>query len=271
MKDVIKDSLTKEHPLEHVDLDREPELPFRTNWLQERENHVAVLNTFWNYVRATESVPKEKASLVLFYAKQVPFVEDISRRVLIGVGHVAKLGQLTEYEYSQSDGKIRSLLWERMVTHSIRLDQAEGFLFPYHKLIQAAQSNPDLDLEQFAVFAPADRFEEFSFATEHVSDDSAIAALGAMRDGLHKAADVLPGLETRRLDAWIDSQLGRLWKRRGPFPGLGSVLCAFGVHLGHFIAQSVYTKVGEHNDPWPALDQMFGDPRAFLLGNWPAI
>ena len=94
-EDVVAELLIKQHPLDNVDLDREPELPFHTNWIQEKENHLEVLNTFWNYVRP-------ESSLVFFYAKQVPFVEDISRRVLIGVGRVTKLGSLTEDEYSGS-------------------------------------------------------------------------------------------------------------------------------------------------------------------------
>ena len=53
------------------------------------------------------------------------------------------------------------------------------------------------------------------YATEHVSDDSAIATLALLRDGLRKAVEVLPDFQTRKLDAWIDGELGRLWKRRG--------------------------------------------------------
>jgi hypothetical protein len=150
MKPEIEEVLKKQHPLEDVDQDREPVLPFKTRWLQEKENHVAVLNTFWNYVRP-------ESSLVFFYAKQVTFVEDVSSRVLVGVGRVTKVGPLTEYEYHGSpDGKTRSMLWERMVTHSIRENQIDGFLLPYNEIIEAAKTNPDIDPEDFAVFAPAE-------------------------------------------------------------------------------------------------------------------
>ena len=54
------------------------------------------------------------------------------------------------------------MLWERMVTHSIRETCDDGFLFPYDKLLSAAKENPDLNLEDFTVYAPSDRFEEFS-------------------------------------------------------------------------------------------------------------
>ncbi len=258
MQKEVQETLKKQHPLDAFDLSREPELAFKTNWIQDKENHLCVLNTFWNYVRDEES-------LVFFYAKQVPFVEETTRRILIGVGRVKKVGALTEYEYQGSpDGKIRSMLWERMVVHSIRENAIDGFLLPYEQLMRAAEENPDLDLTECAVFAPAERFEEFSYATEHVTDDSAIAALAALRDGLRKAASILPDFDPRKLEAWIDRETGRLWQKRGPFPGLGAILCAFGVHLGHFAAHAIQTKTGVNGDPWPLVDQMFRKPAEVL-------
>src|SRR6266496_4717152 len=240
MKPEIEEVLKAQHPLDGVEESREPELPFKTRWLQDKDNHVEVLNTFWNYVRP-------ETSLVFFYAKQVPFVEDITRRVLVGVGRVTKVGKPSEYEYNGSaEGKIRSMLWECMVTHSIRNDHADGFLLPYNELVAAAKENPELNPEEFVIYAPSDRFEGFSFATEHVSDDTAIAALAAIRDGLRKFAEALPNFSSRKLDAWVDAEMGRLWRQRGPFAGLGGVLCAFGVHLGHFAAHAVQTKTGDN-------------------------
>ncbi len=82
-------------PLQEVDLAYEPSkqlLGFDTDWIQDHRNHHALLDSFWNHVRPEES-------LVFFYAKQVPLVEDTGRRVIVGVGRVKSLGGLTEYEY----------------------------------------------------------------------------------------------------------------------------------------------------------------------------
>lgn len=258
MRSELEETLMKQHPLEGVDLSREPKLPFNTNWIQDKQNHESALGTFWSYVRKRES-------LVFFYAKQVPFVEDDTRRVLIGAGVVEELGDLCEYSYEGSpEGKIRSLMWERMVKHSIRTDGLNGFLLPYQELMAAGEANPNLDLSEHAVFAPNERFEEFSFGTEHVSNDSAVAGLAALRAGLLKAASVLPEFDPRRAEKWIDEQSGRLWKKRGAFPGLGAMLSAFGLHLGHFISHAVVTKAGDDGDPWPVLDQMFKKPTNIL-------
>ena len=258
MRKELEGTLSKQHPLDELDLSREPALPFKTSWLQEKQNHLCTLGTFWNYVRPEES-------LVFFYAKQVPFLEDNTRRVLIGAGRIKKLGGLTEYAYHGSPvGKIQSMMWELMVAHSIRTDGADGFLLPYHQLLVAAEQDPDLDLSDFAVLAPSERFEEFSFATEHVTDDTAIAALAALQAGLRKAASVLLDFDPRPAEKWIDLESGRLWRKRGPFPGLGAVLTAFGVHLGHFAAHTIQSKAGEIADPWPLVDKMFKAPAAVL-------
>ena len=158
-------------PLDEVSPDLEPSLSFDTNWLQDHRNHRALLDCFWRHV-------KPQQSLVFFYAKQVPFVEDTGRRVLIGVGRVKTIGELTEYRY---DGpprdKLRSLLWERMVVHSIRPAFEDGFLLPYHDAVAKSDDGRAFDPAETVAFAPEDRFVEFSFATEHVGDDAAISAL----------------------------------------------------------------------------------------------
>lgn len=87
---------------------------------------------------------KPEESLVFFYAKQVPLLEEMpSRRVLVGVGRVKSVGSRNEYLYAGSpDGKQRSLIWERMVGHSIRPRMTDGFLLPYHEaLAKCADGN----------------------------------------------------------------------------------------------------------------------------------
>ena len=55
MRKELEETLTKQHPLGELDLSREPELPFKTNWIQEKQNHLCTLGTFWDYVREEES------------------------------------------------------------------------------------------------------------------------------------------------------------------------------------------------------------------------
>ncbi|MBK6588003.1 MAG: hypothetical protein IPG22_06810 [Acidobacteria bacterium] len=201
----------KDFPLEGVDERVEPTFEkFTTNWLQDYRNHRSLLDCFWNHVRPEES-------LVFFYAKQVPLVEDVGKRVIVGVGRVKSIGALTEYDYDGNpDGKIRSLLWERMVVHSIRPDMVDGFLMPYHEALESSEDGIAFDPAEAVAYAPEDRFDEFSYATEHVSHDAAISALLSCRAGLLKSSELF-NFDSSKQERWIDNELGRLGKSGAPF------------------------------------------------------
>jgi hypothetical protein len=239
--------------------EREPKLSFESGWLQDHENQKSALDCFYQQL-------EPGTSLCFFYAKQVPFVEDVGRvRVLIGVGRYKRVGPATEYKYSETgDDKLCSILWERMVHHSIRPDFQDGFLLPYHAAVERAEEDPNFDPAEIAAFAPSDRIDEFSFATEHVTHDGAIAALLSLAVSLQKSIEYhLPGPWDRCLK-WIDARLAELWKMRGPCPGLGAALCAYGIELGTFVAREIAAQVGDNEDPWPLVDNMFQQPEAYL-------
>ena len=208
----------EEYELE-VSPEWEPELPFKSQWVQERRNHLALEDCFFGHV-----VPNE--SLCFFYAKQVPLIDEPGR-VLVGVGRVSHVGPGTEYKY-QSKGELRSMLWERMVQHSIRPDFKDGFLLPYHAALKLAAADPSFNPADVVAFVPSDHFWEFSFATEHVTHDGAIASLLACAKALNNAKKHLEGPWDRCLK-WIDARLAEIWKMRGPCPGLGvCVVCLWG-------------------------------------------
>lgn len=241
------------HPLDEVNEALEPDLGFHTPWWQHYRNQTALLDTFCAHI-------KKDNSLIFFYAKQVPLVDDApGRRILIGVGRVTSIGSLTEYQYDGSPaGKLRSMLWERMVGHSIRPDSDDGFLMPYHEAL-ARSTEGGFDPAEVVAFTPEDRFTEFSYATEHVSDDAAIEALLAMRAALLKATELFAA-DTRKQEEWIDRELGRLWRQRGPFPGMGAVLQASGVPLGNFIARALNEHAADGKSPWAVWFSAIDDP-----------
>jgi len=247
-------------PLDDVSQEYEPGkevLGFSTNWIQDHRNHRPLLECFWSHI-------KPEDSLVFFYAKQVPLVEDTGGRVLIGVGRVKSIGPLTEYEYEgQPADKIRSLLWERMVVHSIRSNFSDGFLLPYHEALERSDEGRNFDPAEVVAFAPEDRFEEFSYATEHVGHDAAISALLNCRAALLRASELF-SFDSKKQERWIDREMGRLWKKRGPFPGIGSILSATGVPLGNFVAQELTEKAGENGNPWEKWNQVLADPQRHL-------
>jgi ATP-dependent exoDNAse (exonuclease V) alpha subunit len=244
---------TKEYDLD-VDEEREPDLGFPTGWMQDLRNQRPLLDCFFGHIRPEQS-------LCFFYAKQVPFVEEFGR-IIVGVGRVRKIGPAIEHAQARK-GDLRSSVWDRSIEHSIRPDFKDGFILPYHAAIELADKNPDFNPAEIAAFAPADRIAEFSYASEHVSHDGAIAGLLACAASLNKAKQYLEGPWDRCLK-WIDDRLGELWTMRGPCPGLGAALVAFGIELGTFVARELAAQVGDNEDPWPLVDKMFKDPKSVL-------
>ena len=245
------------HLREQVELDvdesREPSLNYKTAWWHEGDNQESLLNGFAGHLRS-------KDSLCLFYAKHLPFVEGTAR-VLVGVGRISGIGALTEYA-RDGDG-MRGMVWERPVQHSVRSAASDGFLMPYHEIYERFAESPGLDVEQFVAHAPPEHWDQFSYGSELVSQDAAISALLSIDQKLDRIESEL-GISTASRRQWLQDELIRLWKARGPFPGMGAVLRAFGFSQGLFVARALQDKAGENRDPWPYFDASFRDPAAIL-------
>lgn len=219
-------------------------------WVQNHENQRAILDAFIEPVRANRS-------LAFFYAKLTPLAED-DRRVIIGVGQVSSFGEIGEYDYSE-EGKLRAYIWDRNIHHTIRPDFSNGFLLPYHAILEQAAVDPTIDPAHFVAFAPEEHHAEFSFAAEHVTNDGAIAALLSCKEAIERARTIVQGPWDQVL-RWIDARIGELWKLRGAYPGLGAALCAFGVERGHLIAHALVADLPELSDPWPVIDRTMRNP-----------
>lgn len=233
---------------------------FKASWLQDKRNQLVMLDTFFSSVQPNKS-------LSFFYAKRTPIVDD-TRRVLMGVGWVTHVGDAVEYQYKEK-GELRSMLWERAIHHSVRPGFQNGFLFPYHEIIEYLKNNPNEDPEKFVVFVPDEEFEKFSYGSEHVTNDGAISVLLACSKVLERVKKVIAGNWDKQLD-WIDSRLNELWKMRGPYPGFGSALTAFGFERGTLLALEIEMMLSESydneiRDPWLELDRMFREPEKHAI------
>ena len=242
--------------------DREPDIRSRagkeveTDWVQERENQLALLDTFFGALRPAES-------LCFFYAKRTPLSEQ-SRRVIVGVGRVVSVGEATEYAYKENNPPLRCVLWERNVDHSVRPGFADGFLFPYQEALALAERE-GVDPEEFVAFAPDEHFDAYSYGSELLTHDGAVASLVACAATLHRIRGRIEGPWDHAL-AWIDTQLNRLWKARGAFPGLGSALSAFGYEWGFqhgsllaYEIELLRERQGG-GDPWALVDAVMEEP-----------
>lgn len=236
-----------------ADSSREPELEYKTSWIHEAGNQTALLDAFSEHLR-------EDASLCFFYAKHAPFVEGTAR-ILIGAGRIKHIGELTAYDRKGQGAP--GMVWERPVQHSIRRNGEDGFLMPYAELLKKAEIDTSLDFERYTAKVLDEHWDEFSYASEHVRHDGAIASLLSMDLALERMDEEL-GMELSSSRKWIHTELVRLWKVRGPFPGLGAVLTAFGLSRGVFIAHALQENAGENSDPWPLVENVFKNPDELL-------
>jgi hypothetical protein len=230
------------------DESHEPVLDFRTDWVQDADNHRAIFDYFYHDVAPGKS-------LCVLYSKQVSFVED-NRRVIMGIGFVDKIVPAPEHNHTD-EGKLRSMVWETMICHSIREDCKNGFMMPYTELMAYAEEHAEFNITESVVFEPESCRDEFSYVTEHLTYDSLIEVLLTTRKAFNLIKDIrLSGKDWTDCINWINERIDEVWQDRGIFPGLGPMLLAAGFHSGILIAEKLKKEFGENEDFWRKLDSL---------------
>lgn len=221
-----------------------------SSWIQHADNQTLLLDTFFSAVQPNRS-------LIFIYAKESPLAND-PRRLLIGVGRARSVGNVVPYK--QTSGGFGSVIWERVITHSIRPSMEDGFLLPYHELLDKAAD--DRDLANLAVFVPDEYSLQFSYASEHVSHDAALALLLSINQAIERFASLVSG-NWDGPKSWLSDRLAEVWQARGPCPGLGAALKAFGINEGALLAYDVQSRLGDNENPWPLIDKWLRDPTSY--------
>lgn len=236
---MLKDNATEKNKYYNFYFDLEKTeriLNWQSSWVSHGESQKGILDYFFSGI-------SPRNSLIFPYYKQVPFIED-NRRVIAGIGNIVSNAEICEYESDGSSNE-KSYIWGTNIAHSIRNDAKNGFLMPYNEIYEYAKKHPDFDIESVTVFEPAGFRAEFSYAAEWVSYDAAIYVLNQMKTVLKNIAKLkLKEANQEWVNIqleYIDKQLKNVWNQRGIFPGLGSVLSAFGVKYGFDIAKHINT------------------------------
>jgi hypothetical protein len=221
-------------------------LRFSPPWLMDGRNQRAMIDRFFEDVVANDSV-------VLIYLKHSPLQEDSNRRLLVGAAMVTHI--TAPPMWNQTGGQpFDSSMWETIVGHSLRPDQKDGILLPYQDLVPLAEAGRDVS--GALAWAPADAELEFSYVTEHVSDDTAIAALNSLRTAAEEMRSL--GLSVpAAASSWVDDQIDRLWEQRGPAPGMSAVLSNLGVETPHRVVRRLIVEPGWSDDPWCVVERAF--------------
>ena len=233
--------------------DEEPPMP--TSWVFGRARQEALLNLFFGRLVAEQS-------LVFFYCKEGQPLGDTINRLVMGVGRVTAVAPAKAYDVSAN--KPSYLMWDRQIRHSIRPDEADGFLLPYHDYLEPT-GNPVEDarrlelLHEIAIPADPAHVRAFSYGAELAGADIALSTLVRCLESVRliRAHGISKGPWERR-EEWLNAQIALVWKDRGAFPGLGPVLEALGMRLGTALALELVSSklVASDADPWPLVDMI---------------
>lgn len=221
----------------YFDLDKtEQMLNWQSAWVSHGESQKGIFDYFFSGVNPHKS-------LIIPYYKQVPFIED-NRRVIAGIGNIVSNVELHEYDSDGSSDE-KNYIWETNAAHSIRVNGKDGFLMPYLEISEFVKNHPDFDVSSVTLFEPAGFRSEFSYAAEWVSYDAAIDVLNQAKMALKNIAKLnLKEANHEWVNVqleYVNNQLKSVWNQRGIFPGLGSILSAFGVKYGFDIARHIDT------------------------------
>ncbi|MFD5777709.1 AAA family ATPase [Streptomyces fungicidicus] len=242
----LLDDVMEQQPVDGYSTDAEDRaisaLDFAPAWVLHGDNQKAAIDTFFQDIA-------DGRSLVFFYLKHAPF-ENHPRRVLVGAALVASVTRPGRWP---TDGPVPfpNHMWETVVRHTLRPDGTGGILLPMQALARLAADGTDVS--DALAEAPEKRWE-FSYGTEHVPADTAVASLLELKRAAEAAVALGCGLAERSFD-WLDEQLDRAWLRRGTTPGLPAVLDLLSVPHPTFAAREVTAAVGEGEDPWPVLER----------------
>lgn len=164
------------------------------------------------------------ASLVFYYANYSnPYSEeDAPRYVIVGASRVKQLSKMRNYEGMNPEDRQNyggGFVWAVDLTSHY---PDEGRRLPYH----AYADRPE-DAARFLALPPNPR--NFKYATRQFADDEALEIIERLIESVHQLQLMGDRSEDwgRRLD-WLHSQVGRLWRARGLYPGMAAILD----HLG---------------------------------------
>lgn len=168
----------------------------------------------------------EGKSLVFYYAGYSnPFSEgEEENYIIVGISRIKKIDSFHFYENATEEIKQKfggAFVWQKPITSTY---PDEGFCIPYWKHLE----NDELS-ERLAI-KPLNK-APFKYGSREVTNDDAIEVIQQMLETIDVLIEIGDDTEDwkKRAD-WLNSVLNELWRARGPYPGMGSVLEALELH-----------------------------------------
>jgi len=161
---------------------------------------------------------EDNKSLIFYYLNyDNPFNEENRNYIIVGISKLKKIGEEIKWENQslESVKKFGDVVWGRIITSDY---PSTGFRIPYEKYI-----NDEEKLNKLLFIPENSRI--FKYGTRHISDDDALILVEHFIEISNYLKEIGDSSENwqERID-WLSSCLGTLWKHRGIYPGLSSVL-----------------------------------------------
>lgn len=191
-------------------------------------------------------------SLIFYYSGYSnPFSEDENRTyVLVGISRLKSMDSFYFYDNLSDKMKERyagGFVWQKPITSNY---PEEGFVLPYWKYMA------DEDFINKLVVKPNNN-TPFKYDCKEVTNDDAIEVINQFiksLDLLIEKEDDTEDWKTRK--EWLNNLLNELWKARGPYPGLPSIL--YFLKLNSLI--QTYTNLETNDD----MKQFYSEMKNFL-------
>jgi exodeoxyribonuclease V alpha subunit len=187
-------------------------------WESDPEKQLDRLNEYFGAI-------EEGHSLVFFYTNYGnPLVDESGDRLLIGVARIKKKGQQLYFpktpKYSDDYP-----IWSRSITIDY---PAQSAIIPYQDYLKQGYNPSNIICR-----VPGSLREQFSYVSEHLTDDEAVVALEAIIQTARIVQRERKVSEDWGLKIkWLNMVLSEIWTNRGAYPGTGSVLEYLGMTKG---------------------------------------
>jgi len=160
-------------------------------------------------------------SLVFFYLNyDNPLNPENRKYVVVGISRLIEIGDQLRWKGmdEEREALLGNMIWNRMISHKY---PDEGVRIPYEEYLK---KNKPFDHILFEV--EGDLARRFKYVSRGFTDDDAAILIERMIEIVQrlKKDNIVEGVDWDRKLEWLNRVLSEVWKNRGLFPGIGSVL-----------------------------------------------
>lgn len=205
-------------------------------WVTEPDRQRELLKSFFGKLELNKS-------LVFYYVNQGNPIDESTSRLIVGVGRIKDIApQLYFPETSKHPEQLP--VWSRRITQNY---PKEGVRIPYQEYLKLGLATEDIVCK-----VPKNALLPFSYGSEHISDDVAVAILERVIQCVEQIArDNIVSNNWEKVLDWLNDVLAEAWQERGVFPGVGSLLQYLGCSKGTAFQRAVLLPMSQKGEnPW---------------------